>query len=78
MIVALWIIAICEIIRALQNHIQLTMARHDYSSRDNAYSEFVKSLKQTDAQFVERMLQEFKEQHDHDGLKHYDDGSEET
>lgn len=64
MIVALWIIAVCEVIRALQNHIQLSMVRRDSFSRDNAYAEFVKSLKQTDRQFVERMLEEFNKQHE--------------
>ena len=64
--VAIWIIAVCEVIRALQNHIQLSMVRRDSSSRENAYSEFVKSLKQDDRQFVERVLQEFKEQHENE------------
>lgn len=67
MIVALWIIAVCEVIRALQNHIQLSMVRRDSSARDNAYAEFVKSLKQNDRQFVERMLKEFKEKHEQEG-----------
>lgn len=74
MIVALWIIAICEVIRAVQNMIQIGMVRHDSLNRDNAYSEFVKSLKDTDREFVKKMLTEFEEQ---DGLKHYDDGSAE-
>ena len=61
MIIALWIIAICEIIRAIQNLLQLRMLHQDTASRDNAYSEFVKSLKSTDREFVERVLREFKE-----------------
>ena len=56
---ALWIIAICEVVRAIQNMIQIHTIRQDTSSRDNAYSEFVKSLKQTDKEFVKRMLEEF-------------------
>lgn len=67
MIVALWIIAVCEVIRALQNLIQISMVRRGSSARDNAYAEFVKSLKQNDRQFVERMLEEFKEQHEQEG-----------
>lgn len=59
MIVALWVIAICEVIRAIQNMMQLAMAQKDTRSRDNAYAEFVKSLKQTDKEFVKRMLEEF-------------------
>jgi len=59
MIVALWIIAVCEIIRAVQNMIQIMTIRHDTGARDNAYAEFVKSLHQTDKEFVRRMLDEF-------------------
>ena len=58
----LWIIAICEIIRALQNALQITMLLHDTGARDNAYKEFVKSLKSSDREFVEKMLKEFEEQ----------------
>lgn len=59
MIAALWIIAVCEVIRAIQNMIQIMTIRHDTGARDNAYEEFVKSLKQTDKEFVKRMLEEF-------------------
>jgi len=60
--IAIWIIAICEIIRAAQNAIQLKAIKRDTGARDNAYSEFVKSLKMNDRQFVERMLKEFERQ----------------
>lgn len=66
MIVALWIIAICEIIRALQNMIQIMTIRHDTKGRDNAYTEFVKSLKYSDREFVRKLLEEF-ERHGDDG-----------
>ena len=56
---AIWIIAICEVIRALQNAWQLWIVKRDTGARDNAYSEFVKSLKQTDREFVKGMLEEF-------------------
>ena len=59
MIYAIWIIAICEVIRAIQNMMQLVMVRKDTGARDNAYAEFVKSLNQTDREFVRRMLKEF-------------------
>ena len=61
MTIALWIIAICEVIRAIQNHIQLTALKRDTSARDNAYAEFVKSLKMNDREFVRRLLEEFEE-----------------
>ena len=59
MITAVWIIAVCEIIRAIQNMVQIHAIRRDTSARDNAYAEFVKSLKRTDKEFVKRMLEEF-------------------
>lgn len=61
MTIAIWIIAIVEIIRAIQNHIQLTALKHDTSARDNAYAEFVKSLKMNDREFVRRLQEEFEE-----------------
>ena len=60
--VALWIIAICEVIRALQNMLQIWLIIRDTGQRDNAYKEFVKSLKSSDREFVKRMLEEFEEQ----------------
>lgn len=59
MIYAIWIIAICEVIRAIQNMMQIAMVKHDTKARDNAYAEFVKSLNKTDREFVKRMLKEF-------------------
>lgn len=57
--IALWIIAVCEVIRAAQNMVQIMTIRQDKGMRENAYAEFVKSLKATDREFVERMLNEF-------------------
>ena len=57
--IALWIIAVCEVIRIAQNTIQLATIRQDTSARDNAYAEFVKSLKQTDKDFARQILEEF-------------------
>ena len=62
MTIALWIIAVCEMIRAAQNMLQLFMLHHDTGARDNAYAEFIKSLKATDREYVKRMLEEFEEQ----------------
>lgn len=59
MTIALWIIAVCEVIRAAQNALQLILVRHDSSQRDNAYAEFIKSLKDDDRRFVRNMLEEF-------------------
>lgn len=62
MITAIWIIAVCEIIRAIQNMVQIHAIRRDTSARDNAYAEFVKSLKKTDKEFVKKLLDEFERQ----------------
>ena len=62
MTIAIWIIAVCEIVRAVQNAIQIMAIRQDTSARDNAYAEFVKSLHQTDREFVQRVLKEFDKQ----------------
>lgn len=64
MAIALWIIAVCEVVRAIQNFVQIRSIQHDTSARDNAYAEFVKSLKMNDREFVLRMLQEFEEEND--------------
>lgn len=62
MIIALWFIAVCEVVRVIQNLLQLRMLHSDESARDNAYAEFVKSLKQTDKEFVRQVLEEFERQ----------------
>ena len=74
MIVALWTIAICEVVRVAQNLIQIKYIRQDTGARDNAYAEFVKSLKSTDREFVKRMLEEFNDKGYEQG---YADGYEE-
>lgn len=63
------VIAICEVVRALQNGIQLMLVLRDTAARDNAYAEFIKSLKSSDKEFVEKMLQEYKEQEHEQGDK---------
>lgn len=61
---AIWIIAICEVIRAAQNALQLRALRSEKGMRENAYSEFVKSLKSTDREFAKSLLNEFLNQED--------------
>lgn len=62
MTIAIWIIAACEVVRAIQNFVQIHSIMHDTATKDNAYAEFVKSLKMNDREFVRRMLEEFEEQ----------------
>lgn len=59
--IAIWIIAVCEVIRAAQNAIQIMSIRQDRDLRENAYAEFIKSLKSSDKEFVEKLLKEFSE-----------------
>ena len=59
---ALWIIALCEVVRLVQNMVQIMTIKHDTKGRDNAYAEFVKSLKQSDREFVRSVLDEFEKQ----------------
>lgn len=66
MTVAVWIIAIVEVIRALQNAWQISMIKHDTGARDNAYAEFVKSLKSDDKEFVRQLLEEFEKENNHE------------
>lgn len=61
---AIWIIAICEVIRAAQNAFQIRAMRSEKGMRENAYSEFVKSLKSTDREFAKSLLNEFLNQED--------------
>lgn len=60
--IAIWIIAICEVIRMAQNAIQLSHAKRSEKRSVNAYNEFIKNLKQSDREFVRNMLEEFEKE----------------
>ena len=59
---ALWLIAACEVVRLIQNERQLHYQRKGEGRAENAYAEFVKSLKRSDADFVKAVLEEFEKQ----------------
>jgi len=61
MTVAIWIIAVVETIRMVEQSIQLRLIAKDTGARDNAYAEFIKSLKMSDREFVQRVLEEFEQ-----------------
>lgn len=63
---ALWIIAIVEVIRALQNFVPIILNILDFKRRDNMYSEFIKSLKADDKDVVRRLLEEFEKEDGND------------
>lgn len=56
--IAIWIIAIVEVIRMIQNFVQIRQIKkaNDNSHVKRATDEFIKSLKRTDKEFVEEML----------------------
>ena len=62
--IAIWIIAICEVIRAAQNLIQLAMLKRDTGKRDDVYSEFIRSLKLSDREYMINLWEKFKEAKD--------------
>ena len=59
MIIPIWIIAIIEVVRAVQNFIQIASIRKDAKARNNVYAEFIDSLKSSDREWVRRMLEEY-------------------
>lgn len=62
MTTALIIIAICEVIRMIQNTIQLMAIRQDTDARANAYAEIIKSLKDSDREYVRKLLEAFEKE----------------
>lgn len=60
--IAIWIIAICEIIRAIQNIVPIVVQVRNSKNQENAYSEFIKSLKKSDKEFIADMIQEWQRQ----------------
>ena len=61
--IAIWIIAIVEVIRMLQNCIQIMQIKKANSNPqfERATDEFIKSLNKTDSEFMEQMLEQLKE-----------------
>ncbi len=64
MTIALWVIALIEAVRLIEQTLQLRLLVKDTGARDNAYAEFVKSLKVNDRKFVKRLLKELEENMD--------------
>ena len=75
---AVRIIAICEVIRIVQNAIQLSMMIGEKQMRKNLNNEFINSLKKDDREWAEDLLNDFlkykegcencKYNGDHDGV----------
>ena len=61
MTTAIWIIAVVETIRMIEQSLQLRLIAKDTGKRDSVYAEFIKSLKTDDREFVRSMLEEFEQ-----------------
>lgn len=61
MTIAIWIIAICSVIRIIQNSIQLSMLIGEKELRKDLNNEFIESLKKDNRQWAEDILNEFNE-----------------
>jgi len=61
MTTALWIIAICSVIRIVQNGIQLSMLIGEKEQRKRLNNEFIDSLKKDNMEWVESTLADFLE-----------------
>ncbi len=59
MTVALWIIAIVETIRMIEQSIQLKIIANDTGKRDDVYEELIKSFKASDREYVRNLLEAF-------------------
>ena len=61
MTTALWIVAICSVIRIVQNGIQLSMLIGEREQRKRLNNEFIDSLKKDNMEWVESTLADFLE-----------------
>ena len=61
MIIALWIIAICSLVRIIQNGIQLSMLLGERDLRKQLNNEFIDSLRKDNQEWVEDTLKRFLE-----------------
>lgn len=61
--IAIWIIAIVEVVRMLQNCVQIMQIKkaNDNPNFTRATDEFIKSLNKTDEKFISEMLEQLKE-----------------
>lgn len=62
MTTALWIIAICEVLRMVQNCVQLIIQFANRDLQKNLNNQFIDSLKQDNREWVENILKEFEKE----------------
>lgn len=56
MTTALWIIAICSVVRIIQNGIQLYTILTECDKREICYDEILKSVSLTDEELAEKLM----------------------
>ena len=61
MTTALWIIAICEMVRMIQNGIQLYTILTESDKREICYDEILKSVSLPDEEIAKRLLRKLEE-----------------
>lgn len=61
MVIALWIIAICEVVRLIQNQLQLRSLWKSRSDTKNMQDEFIKSLYKSNKEFAKGFEQELRD-----------------
>ena len=61
MTTALWIIAICEMVRMIQNAIQIYTLLVDREARKDCYDEILKSVSLPDEEIAERLMRKWEE-----------------
>ena len=61
MTTALWIIAICEMVRMIQNGIQLYTILTERDKREICYDEILKSVSLPDEEIAERLMRKWEE-----------------
>lgn len=67
MTIAIWLIAMCEVVRLIQNSMQLWHLWKSEKMSANAYEEFIRHLKQSDKEYVREMLEQFEKEHSAEG-----------
>ena len=61
MTTALWIIAICEMVRMIQNGIQLYTLLTERDKREICYDEILKSVSLPDEEIAERLMRKWED-----------------
>ena len=64
MTTALWIIAICEMVRMIQSGIQLYTILTERDKREICYDEILKSVSLPDEEIAERLMRKWEEDED--------------